>query len=310
MTTFIIILTIILLVIFIISWILSNRILKPQVRNYDDLYDFEVAEGRLDESLYSSWQKEEFFVESEFGYQLSCMLINNEISKKQAEIPNTKIKIAILVHGYTRGKYSSMIYANYFLKRGITVLAYDHRNHGLSGKSYTTMGYYEKYDLNTIIDWCYSHYDGNVSIITHGESMGAATVLSQLATDTRVYLTIADSGFSEYPEFAKYILKNTYKLPSFPFLHTIALIIRLRAGFSIQDVVPIQGVAISNKPILFIHGLEDRKIPYTMSKDMFEAKANNKDILLVPGAGHVQSVTTDPQTYEKKLNEFLDRYNY
>ena len=78
------------------------------------------------------------------------------------------------------------------------------------------MGYYEKFDLQTIIDWFYIKYDGNVSIVTHGESMGAATVLSHIAIDGRVNLIISDCGFSDFNELAKHIVKNIYHLPQFP----------------------------------------------------------------------------------------------
>ncbi|QHQ62699.1 hypothetical protein Ana3638_19550 [Anaerocolumna sedimenticola] len=154
------------------SWVLSNIVLRPKVLAYDKLYQREIEEGRLNEKEYQSLEKEDFIIKSRYGYDLSCQLINNEISKEQFLNPDTKLKIAIICHGYTCGKYSSMIYASMFLKKGITVLTYDHRNHGLSGKAYTTMGYYEKFDLQTVLDWCYSEYGPNLAIVTHGESMG------------------------------------------------------------------------------------------------------------------------------------------
>lgn len=310
MPTYIIILTIILLIILVISWILANLIIKPKVIDYGKLYDFEVEAGRLDEQLYDSWHKEEFTIRSTYGYSLSCMLINNELSKKQFNQPNKKKKIAIILHGIKKGKLSSMVYAKYFLERGITVLVYDQRNHGLSDKAYTTMGYYEKFDLQTIIDWCYIKYDGNVSIITHGESMGAATVLSHLAIDGRVNLVIADCGFSDFIELTKYIVKNKYHLPQFPFVFLSSLLITLRARFPIKHVVPKDALMITDKPILFIHGLDDDFIPSSMSEDMYNIKPENKEIFLVPGAGHAKSVTTDPEGYKEALNDFLGKYNY
>ena len=310
MPVYIIILIIILLIILVISWILSSLIIKPKVLDYDELYDYEVKAGRLDEQLYNSWDKEEFSVKSIYGYSLSCMLINNELSKKQFNQPNKKKKIAIILHGWTKGKLSSMVYAKYFLEWGITVLAYDHRNHGLSDKAYTTMGYYEKFDLQTIIDWCYIKYDSNVSIVTHGESMGAATVISHLAIDGRVNLIIADCGFSDFNELVKYIIKNTYHLPQFPFVFLCKLITRLRTGFPIKHVVPKEALMIIDKPILFIHGLDDDFIPSSMSEEMYNIKPEKKEIFLVPGAGHAASVTTEPEGYKEVINDFLDKHNY
>ncbi len=310
MPAFISIILIILIAILITSWILSNFVVKPLVLNNKVLYNLEIKEGRLDEDLYNSWEKKEFTIKSRYGYELSCMQIDNEKSKKQLSNLDKKIKIAILCHGYTRSKLSTSVYAKFFLNRGITVITYDHRNHGLSGKAHTSMGYYEKYDLQTVVDWCYINYNSNVSIITHGESMGAATVLSHLGVDTRVYLAIADCGYSDFPELAKYLFKRRFLLPKFPFVYISALLVKLRAGFKVQDVSPIETVAVTKKPVLFIHGQADTFIPCSMSQDMYKAKADNKDILIVPEAEHGLSAVVDPVTYENKLNEFLDKYNY
>jgi len=299
----------IILTLFVVaSWVLSNNILQPNVIDYEKLYQREIEEGRLTEKIYQSWQKEDFTIRSRYGYDLSCQLINNEESKEQLEYPNGKINLAVICHGYTCGKYSSMMYAELFLKRGFTVLTYDHRNHGLSGKAFTTMGYYEKFDLQTVLDWCSEKYGTNLAIVTHGESMGAATVLSHLAIDGRVRCTIADCSYSSLNELIEYQLKNYYHLPKFPFMQIASIIIKLRAGFWLNDVNPLVGAVQSNAPILFIHGLDDDYIPCSMSKDMYDAKQGKKELYLAPNAKHAQACQKNRKEYEKVLNDFLDQY--
>ena len=305
------VLIIIVLIIFVaVSWTLSNHVLQPKVIDCEKLYQREIEDGRLTEKIYESWKKEDFTIKSRYGYDLSCQLINNQNSKVQFEQPNGKIKLAIISHGYTCGKYSSMMYAELFLKKGITVITYDQRNHGLSGKAFTSMGYYEKFDLQTILDWCYEEYGKNIAIVTHGESMGAATVLSHLAIDGRVRCTIADCSYSRLKELIVYQLKNFYNLPTFPFLQIARIIIKLRAGFWIDDVVPIDAAAKSNAPILFIHGLEDDYVPCSMTQDIYDVKRDKKEIYIAPNAKHAQSCQNNRKEYEKVLNDFLDRYYY
>ncbi len=299
-----------LVVLVVFTWFLSNIVLKPKVIAYDKLYQREIEEGRLTEKIYQSWEKKNFNIKSRYGYDLSCQLINNDISKKQFLNPVGKLQIAVLCHGYTTAKYSSMIYAEIFLKKGITVLTYDHRNHGLSGKACTTMGYYEKFDLQAVIDWCYSEYGSNLAIVTHGESMGGATVLSHHAIDGRVRCTIADCSYSSLEKLIRYQLKKYYHLPVFPFLPLAKVIIRLRAGFWMDDVVPLDGAVQSRAPILFIHGLEDEFVPYSMSLAMYDAKPDKKDIYLVPNAKHAQSCQKNPAEYEKVTNQFLEKYYF
>jgi fermentation-respiration switch protein FrsA (DUF1100 family) len=306
----IIIILIFFIMLIIATWILSDVILKPKVIENDRLFQRELKEGRLTESLYNSWLKTDFNIKSRYGYNLSCQLINNEISEEHLNNPAGKIKIAILCHGYTCGKYSSMMYADLFLKRGITVLTYDHRNHGFSGKAFTSMGYYEKFDLQTVVDWCFETYGPNLSIVTHGESMGAATALSHLTIDGRVRCVIADCAYSNLKELTKYQLKKFYHLPTFPLLYLTGILIKLRAGFWFYDVVPMEGVLQTNAPILFIHGFEDKYVPYTMSQEMYDAKPDKKEIYLAPNAKHAQACQINHKEYKEILDRFLDRYYF
>jgi fermentation-respiration switch protein FrsA (DUF1100 family) len=304
-----ILLTLVILII-AASWVLSNIILKPKVVPPDKLYQREVDRGRLSEKIYQSWEKEDFLIKSRYGYDLSCQLINNDLSKEQFLDPDNRLKIAVLCHGYTCGKYSSMVYASMFLKRGITVLTYDHRNHGFSGKAHTSMGYYEKFDLQTVLDWCYSEFGPNLAIVTHGESMGAATVLSHHAIDRRVRCTIADCGYSSLEALLRHQLKKYYHIPAFPFLPVAKLLVRLRAGFWLGDVVPMEGAVQSHAPILFIHGLEDDYVPYYMSQTMYDAKPDKKELYLAPNAKHAQSCEKNTAEYELVIENFLDKYYY
>ena len=142
----------------------------------------------MDEAFYINIKKEEFILTSRYGYKLSGMILSNDETKKT----ENSGKVAVLCHGYTYGKFGSICYAKILMELGFTCVIYDHRNHGESDKVYTSMGYYEKYDLQTVIDFCYEHFDEDIKIITHGESMGASTVLNHMEIDHRVTCVIAD----------------------------------------------------------------------------------------------------------------------
>jgi pimeloyl-ACP methyl ester carboxylesterase len=103
--------------------------------SYDKGFQRDSKGRRFDSKLYESWKKKEFLLESDFGYKLCCELIEPE---DDASTDKMK-KIAILCHGLGCARYGSIKYAELFRKFGFTVLMYDHRNHGRSGKAYTTM---------------------------------------------------------------------------------------------------------------------------------------------------------------------------
>ena len=295
-------------------WCLGDLIIKPRMLSYDKGFKREVTCKRIDEQAYQNMIKKTFNVKSDFGYIISCELIdpdneaaeskmnNNQTSGK--ENPKGEIKIAILCHGFGYAKYGSIKYAGIFLKLGYKVVIYDHRNHGLSGKAHTSMGYYEKYDLKKVIDWCYDNYGANCTIVTHGESMGAATVLLHLGIDDRVKCVIADCAYSDLRLLLKHQLKQYYHLPYF-LIPVESCITYLRAGFWYREVSPIEIVSRTNTPILFIHGKIDNLVPAEMSKQMYACKKKNKAIYLVAGARHADCYCVNHAGYEQKVEEFL-----
>lgn len=288
-------------------WCLSNMLLRPKKLSCDRIYQMEAKNGRFDEKAYKRTKKKQFMIPSDYGYLLSCELLEPE--EKAATRYGTwyQTPIAILCHGFSQGKYRSLIYAEMFLKLGFKVLIYDHRNHGLSGKAFTSMGYYEKYDLKRLVDWCYDKYGPNCKILTHGVSMGAATALLHLGLDKRVACTIADCAYSDLKELLKHQVKYYYHMPTL-LVPLESFITYLRAGFWYGQVSPISVVKTADTPILFIHGKRDKYVPTEMSKRMYKAKKNNKALYLVAGATHAQSCILNKKGYENRVTIFIDKY--
>lgn len=280
-------------------WWIADLVLKPKQPSFDKLLLLEARKGKFKQETYDRINKMKFTVMSDYGYFLSCELLEPELPAD---------KLAILCHGFSHSKYGSMIYADIFLKLGYRVLIYDHRNHGLSGKAYTSMGHYEKYDLKKIVDWCYQSYGPDISIVTHGESMGGATVLLHQGIDPRICCVISDCAYSDLKQLLVHQLKTYYHLPKL-LLPVESLITYLRAGFWYRDVSPIHAVTQMDKPLLLIHGKKDRYVPASMAKQMYTCKKDKKAIYLVAGAAHAQSCQRNPAGYAKKVEEFLRRYD-
>jgi fermentation-respiration switch protein FrsA (DUF1100 family) len=287
-------------------WCLSNLIVKPRMLPYQKGMQREITCGKFDVQAYRKGIKKSFHIKSDFGYVLSCELLIPENAAKNTEL--TK-KIAVLCHGLGCAKYGSLKYAELFLKLGFTVLIYDQRNHGLSGKAHTSMGYYEKYDLKKILDWCYEEYGEKCKIVTHGESMGAATVLLHLGIDDRVSCAIADCGYSDLKQLLRHQLKQYYHLPRF-LIPIESCITYLRAGFWFKAVSPIKIVRQTDIPILFVHGKRDNLVPAQMSKQMYVSKKKNKAIYLVAAAKHAESYCRNKEGYEKSVKAFLKAFLY
>ncbi|MBH1941261.1 alpha/beta hydrolase [Mobilitalea sibirica] len=289
-----------------ILWWLSNLILKPRKLSCQKVYKLEEKRGKFSSASYKATIKMVFDLPSDFGYKISCeQLEPNQRLENVTENDKKPVKkIAVLCHGFTYAKYACLSYAEIYLKLGFTVIIYDHRNHGLSGKAYTTMGYYERFDLKKVIDWCYDTYGSDCMILTHGESMGAATVLMHLGIDNRVKCAIADCAYSDLIQLLKHQLHVYYHFPKC-LIKVESLITYLRAGFWYKEVSPIKVVSNTDIPILFIHGKKDCYVPTDMSRQMYSCKKNKKAIYLVGKAKHAESCLVNRKGYEEKVRRFL-----
>ena len=103
-------------------------------------------------------------------------------------------------------------------------------------------------------------------------------------------------------------LKQRYKLPSFPFIPLAAKLVKMRAGFNIEEVSPIKVVSNTDTPILFIHGEDDDYVPTYMGKELFDAKNDKKELYIAPKAKHAEALVKNIKQYEKVVSDFLDKY--
>lgn len=285
---------------FELLWCLSDLVVKPRMLSCDRIYKIEAATGKFDEAAYCAVKKKKFSIRSGFGYLLSCELLDPKCC-------DTDNKIAILCHGLGYSRSSSIKYSEMFMKQGFKVLMYDHRNHGFSGKAHTSMGHFEKYDLKKVVDWCFENYGADCKIVTHGESMGAATVLLHLEIDNRIKCVIADCAYSDLIQLLRYQMKVYYHLPGF-LIPIESCITYVRAGFWYREVSPIKSVSKTDTPILFIHGKKDTFVPTYMSRHMYSCKKDKKALYLVAGAKHAESYCKNRNGYEKYVEKFINRF--
>ncbi len=276
----------------------------PKVRDENAVFDRELDLKRFPVEFFHTLEKEEVTINSIYGYHLSCLLLNNELTKSK---DNYK-KVAVFCHGYKCSKSAAVVYAKILMDLGFTAVLYDHRNHGRSGRKFTSMGFYEKQDLKQVIDWCYQKYGRNIHIVLHGESMGATTVLNYLVLDDRIAAVIADCGYSDLSKLLKHQMRKYYHLPYQILMPIINIILKLRAGFSLKDVSAIEGVKHSNTPILFIHGDADDYVPYQMSVEMYHMKKGAKELYLAKGAVHAQACVVDLKRYIQVIETFITKY--
>ncbi|HSP46532.1 MAG TPA: alpha/beta hydrolase [Clostridiaceae bacterium] len=277
----------------------ANRVIYPTTKSYERAREIELEDGVLDESYLDGLEFETLKLKSPYGYQLYGRLY-----------PNDSDRYIIIVHGITMNIYGGLKYLPIFHKRGFNVIVYDQRNHGESGGTNTTYGHFEKWDLKVITDYLHGRFGEEISVGLHGESMGSSVAILNMAIDPRIDFAISDCGFSDLSELMlRQLILNT-KINSKKLLALINLVVRRKAGFSIEDVSPVRELPSIIRPILFIHGEADDYIPVKMTRSMFSFKLDRKFLYLVPNAGHRRSYSADKREYEKVICEFLNQVYY
>jgi hypothetical protein len=294
--------------VFLVSWKLSDMLLHPKTWDYYDCIGEEADRGHFTREWFeNACPLEEFMLPSRYGYDLHCAVWPRPAG---TSFPDGKRRVAVIVHGYTYCLIGSVKYARIFHDLGFDCVLYDHRNHGLSGKAPTSMGYYESRDLSTVCGWALERFGKNALIGTHGESMGAATVMLQASYWSALSFAIEDCGYSDLRAQLKHNIRQMYRLPYFPFVPLSSLITRLRGGMFFGRIVPKDSVAkCVSLPMLFIHGDRDDFVPYEMVHEVYAAKPGMREIQVFPKAEHAASYSSDPQAYRTCITEFLKNAN-
>ena len=212
----------------------------------------------------------------------------------------------ILLHGY-RGSYQDMCGCFKIAKElGHNVLLVSQRAHGKSDGKYLSFGIKESRDCLAWIEYINQRFGAEQPIILKGVSMGAATVMmaSELELPENVVGILADCGYSSPEKIIRHVMrKRHYPQLLFPFIRLGGLIF---GGFDICSNTPVRALKNCKLPVFFIHGDDDRFVPYEMGRENFEACPAKKYFFTGKNAGHGLSYLVDLEGYRRAHSEFMD----
>lgn len=217
--------------------------------------------------------------------------------------------VSIIFHGY-RSNIGTDCNGGYYLsvKNGYNVLVVYQRGHRESGGKTITFGVKERYDCLDWISYVNERFGEDTPILLMGLSMGAATVLmaAGLELPSNVKGVMADCGYSSPKEILQEVIKQM-KYPLRLTYFFVRMSARIFGHFDLEEASAVEALKNAKVPVLIIHGDDDRFVPSRMSRDNYEACASQKEILIVPGAGHGLSYCMDAKAYEKAVQEFIDK---
>lgn len=216
-------------------------------------------------------------------------------------------KWAFVIHGYGGKKENMLDTACFFALEGYNVFLPDLRGHGQSEGKYFGMGWLDRKDILSWIDYIIS-IDNEAEIILYGVSMGGATVMMVSGEElpSNVKGIVEDCGYATVWDIFSDELDYIFGLPEFPLLYSASAVCKLRAGYTFGEVSAVDQVSKAKVPMLFIHGTADSFVMPYMVEMVYEACPTTKDVLIIEGAGHCEAYCMNPELYFDKVFGFID----
>jgi pimeloyl-ACP methyl ester carboxylesterase len=219
---------------------------------------------------------------------------------------NRGVSIAC-AHGLFRSRHEVLERAAFLAKEGFNVLAFDLRRHGESTGERVTLGFKERLDTKAALNLLLGRAPSD-RVVLLGVSMGAVASLLAAAESNDVSTVVADSSYLSLEHSVTHHLDLIWGLPRFPLGDELLFFIERLGDFRREDLNVEETVAqMGDKPILFIAGGNDRRMPPKIQERLYRAsKSPQSRFVVVDGASHGAAYRTDPERYQRELIDFLE----
>ncbi len=221
-------------------------------------------------------------------------------------------RVVIAMHGWRSAWCHDFgMIAEHWHNSGCSILFAEQRGQGESGGDYMGFGLTERCDCRDWAEWVNGKTEAFLPIYLGGVSMGATTVLMAAGLDlpSNVAGIVADSGFTSPHAIWKHVVEKNLHLPYRIRSAAADGLCQKKIHMRAKEYSTTEALAHTDIPVLFIHGSDDRFVPIEMTYENYKACASQKELLVVPGAGHAMSYLTDRTSYEKAMEAFWDKYD-
>ncbi len=272
--------------------------------------EFDLPKGAIYEPFYETIKKRQKEVRTlpyrEFNIRsFDGLNLHAKYYECQAGAP-----IELMFHGYRGTAERDLCGAvQRCFSIGHNAFIVNQRTSGKSGGRTITFGIRESRDCDAWVDFMIKEFGADVQIMLAGISMGAATVLIAAGRPQppQVVGVLADCGYTSAKEIIQKTIREMHLPPTllYPFVKLGA---RLIGRFDLEETSPIESLKSCTLPVLFFHGDTDDYVPWSMSKENYEACAAPKHFVTIPQAGHGLCYLVDPATYLKEMEDFYSQH--
>lgn len=149
-----------------------------------------------------------------------------------------------------------------------------------------------------------------------GYALGGAVSILGSAPTPEVLAVAADSAFASLWSVVEMAVRQQYHLPPNTFLTGMKLLrfvtdslLAWRTGSHFRQIEPWRAIGqLAPRPVLLLHGLDDRVVPADDAVRLYEAAGKPRALWLLPGTHHLQAYATDPLAYTARIIRFFERH--
>ncbi len=224
-------------------------------------------------------------------------------------IPSTNgdPRTLLMCHGWGDNK-GYLLERTAFLNKsaGFNLFYFDHRSHGDSDGTITTIGHLETIDFDAALEHLRRTRPAGLRLGVFGMSMGAAVTIMAMSKHPEVRGAVLESPFPDFPQVIRRWAWSHMRLPYFPVVMMTLAMLRLRVSAEVVRASPIRSIEEAPpRPLLFISGSDDTLMPVEDVRAVYERASPPKDLWIVPGAKHGTCHAVAGLEYETRVIEFF-----
>jgi pimeloyl-ACP methyl ester carboxylesterase len=201
-------------------------------------------------------------------------------------------RVVLYLHGNGSNVGSNVEHANRFHHLGFSVFPIDYRGYGKSQGDFPSE--YRVYE-DAELAWDYLVKQRGIhpnQIYIYGHSLGGAIAIDLAVRHPEAAGLIVEGSFTSVRAMVDF-QKPLFRVFPINFLLT-------------QRFDSLSKVDRLQMPVLFIHGTADNVVPAQMSKKLFDAAPEPKQLYMVPDGGHNNVAQIGAAEYLQRLSAFWD----
>lgn len=209
----------------------------------------------------------------------------------------------VLTHGANTDRSSVLAETKILAAAGFGVLAFDFPGQGASeGK--TLWGAPERQSVRAAIDWLAARPEIDPARIGGlGMSLGGYILIQAAALDPRLRAVALGAAPSDIVEQTRVSSNQWGFLTELPAVWALKV-----SGMPFAEMLPKDIIGqIAPRPVLVLGGDLDRMVPESMTRSLYLAAREPKELWIVHGAHHGDYVKAAPEEYSVRLIEFFRR---